>query len=139
MSVPVNQRSEGKLEVCIKARDLCQYTLQITSNPKVFTERYQHALTDEINKTAIEIYESIYSANDIYVNTIEDWGSRKLLQNNAIRKCNRLLVLIDTAKPLFHLASKRVFYWGGKAIEIKNMIRRWKESDADRYRKKLNL
>lgn len=46
MSVPVNQRTEGKLEVCVKAHDLCCYTIQITSNTNTFPEKFQHALTD---------------------------------------------------------------------------------------------
>ena len=36
MSVPVNERSHGKLEACVKARELCVYTLRITVNPKIF-------------------------------------------------------------------------------------------------------
>lgn len=34
MSVPLNERSEGKLEVIVKARELAVYTIQITNNPK---------------------------------------------------------------------------------------------------------
>ena len=48
MSVPVNQRSEGKLEVCLRAHDLCCYTIQITSNQNNFPEKYQRSLTDKI-------------------------------------------------------------------------------------------
>ena len=48
MSVPVNQRTHGKLEACVKARELACYTLQITKNKKVFTEDYQEAITDKI-------------------------------------------------------------------------------------------
>lgn len=54
MSVPVNQRSEGKLEVCVQAHDLCCYTIQIASNKKTFPEQFQHALTDKIVDTAIK-------------------------------------------------------------------------------------
>lgn len=48
MSVPVNQRSESKLEVCVKARDLCVYTLQITANEKIFLPKFQRSITDDI-------------------------------------------------------------------------------------------
>lgn len=36
MSVPVNERSHGKLEACVKAKELSAYTIKITANPKVF-------------------------------------------------------------------------------------------------------
>ena len=56
MSVPVNQRGQGKLEVCTKARDLAVYTLQITKNKKVFAEEYQTAITDKIISLALDIH-----------------------------------------------------------------------------------
>lgn len=56
MSVPVNQRGQGKLEVCTKARDLAVYTLQITKNKKVFVEEYQDAITNKIISTALDIH-----------------------------------------------------------------------------------
>lgn len=49
MPVPVNSRSKSKLEVCIKARELCVYTIKITSNKNVFTEEFQKPLTDGID------------------------------------------------------------------------------------------
>lgn len=53
MSVPVNERSQGKLEACTKAFDLATYTLRITKNKKVFTVEYQEALTDKIISLAL--------------------------------------------------------------------------------------
>lgn len=55
MSVPVNERSQGKLEACTKAFDLATYTLRITKNKKVFTVEYQEALTDKIISLALDI------------------------------------------------------------------------------------
>ena len=92
MSVPVNERSHGKLEACVKARELCVYTLRITVNPKIFKPEYQHALTDKIVDTALEI-----------------------------------------AKPIYHLATKRVIFWSGLAIETRKLIRAWREADRKRY------
>lgn len=56
MSVPVNQRTHGKLEAYTKAYDLAVYTLQITKNKKIFTVEYQEQLTDLIITAALEIY-----------------------------------------------------------------------------------
>lgn len=121
MSVPENERTECKLEACVKALDLAAYTLQITKNKKIFVEEYQNALTDEIIATAIDIYTSIRSANDSFLEKINS-SDILTLQINAIAKCNKLLGLIDIAKPLFHLESRRVYYWGNKIITVRELI-----------------
>ena len=133
MSVPVNQRSEGKLEACLKAHDLCCYTIQITSNPKNFPEKFQHSLTGKIVSTAIDIHTLAWSANNIYVNSTEDFKMRIRLQEEAALKCNVLISLIEVAHRVYHLSSKRVFFWTGKAVETRNLIRGWRDSDRRRY------
>lgn len=133
MSVPVNQRSEGKLEACIKAHDLCCYTIQITSNPKNFPEKYQHSLTDKIVAAAIDIHTLAWSANNVYVNSKEDFQRRIAIQEEAAIKCNVLISLIEVAHRVYHLSSKRVFYWTGKAVETRNLIRGWRDKDRKRY------
>ena len=133
MSVPVNQRSEGKLEACVKAHDLCCYTIQITSNPKNFPEKYQHAMTDKIVSAAIDIHTLAWSANNIYVNSKEDFQRRIALQEEAAIKCNVLISLIEVAHRVYHLSSKRVFHWTGKAVETRNLIRGWRDKDRKRY------
>lgn len=107
MSVPENSRTKSKLEACVKAHDLCCYTLQITSNEKVFTPQFQRSLTDRIVAVAIAIHTDCWTANNIYVRTEDDVRERRRLQEEAARLCNVLLSMIDIAKPLFHLASKR--------------------------------
>ena len=65
MSVPEPRREKSKLEVCVKAHDLCCYTLQITANKKVFTEEYQRSLTDKIVAVALGIHCDCWNANNI--------------------------------------------------------------------------
>ena len=133
MSVPVNRRTESKLEACVQAHDLCCYTLQITSNPKNFPEKFQHSLTDKIIDTAIEIHTLAWSANNIYVNSADDFKNRIALQEAAAIKCNVLISLIEVAHRVFHLSSKRVFYWTSKVVNTRNLIRAWRDKDKKRY------
>ena len=133
MSVPVNQRTHGKLEVCVKAHDLCCYTLQITANKKNFTQEFQESLTNRIVEAAIDIHTLCWSANNILVNSVDDLRERTMYQEKAAIKCNILLSLIDVAKRIFHLSTKRVTYWAEKTIEARNLIRAWRESDLKRY------
>ena len=133
MSVPVNQSTHGKLEVCVKAHDLCCYTLQITANKKNFTQEFQESLTNRIVEAAIDIHTLCWSANNILVNSVDDLRERTMYQEKAAIRCNILLSLIDVAKQIFHLSTKRVTYWAGKTIETRNLIRAWRESDLKRY------
>lgn len=133
MSVPVNQRTHGKLEVCVKAHDLCCYTLQITANKKNFMPEFQEPLTNRIVEAAIDIHTLCWSANNILVNSVDDLRERTMYQEKAAIKCNILLSLIEVAKRIFHLSTKRVTYWAEKTIETRNLIRAWRESDLKRY------
>ena len=108
--------------------------MRITKNPKVFMPEYQTALTNDIINTAKEIFIKCWTANNIKVgDDAENYITRKRLQEEAARECNNLLALIQMAKPLFHLAGKRVKYWGKKTIEVRNEIRDWKAGDSKRY------
>ena len=133
MSVPVNERSHGKLEAGVKAKELSAYTIKITANPKVFKPEYQRALTDRIVETALEVHMLSWSANNVLVNSVEDMRRRLDYQDRAADACNNLLSLIEAAKPVFHLATKRVTYWGGLAIETRKLLRAWREADRKRY------
>lgn len=133
MSVPVNQRTESKLEVFVRAHDLAVYTIKITSNTKNFPEEYRHALTDKITRTAIRIFTKVWAANNVMVRTEDDYRMRRGLQEEAAVLCNVLLPLIEIAWKVFHLESKRVRYWTGKVLDVRKMIRAWREADAGRY------
>ena len=121
------------MEACVKARELCVYTLRITVNPKIFKPEYQHALTDKIVETALEIQNLSWSANNVLVNSAEDMYRRLDYQDRAADACNNLLSLIEIAKPIYHLATKRVIHWSGLAIETRKLIRAWREADRKRY------
>lgn len=136
MSVPKGQQADGKLLVNELARDLAVYTIQITSNPKVFLPQFQTALTNELVRTATNIHKFAWTANNIMVrapNGREQYTLRRENQEMAAAECNNLISLIDIAKPLFHLDTKRCRYWGKKTLEVRNKIRGWMESDAKQY------
>lgn len=136
MSVPVNQRSHGKLEACVKAHDLAVYTLRITKNKKIFTTDYQECLTDHIISAALNIYIFSKAANDLTVRTPQDrdnFDERCKLQKLAIIECGNLMSLILLAKPIFHLSSKRVKYWHTMTKETRCLIKAWSDSDKKRF------
>lgn len=135
MAVAEGERSQSKLEVIVKTLDLATYTIRITNNPKVFLPEYRSSLTDDIIRTAKDIYIDAWTANNVLVKTADDWKIRKALQERAARNCNNLLALMQMAKSVFHLKSKRVKYWGEKTITVRGYIRDWRDGDSQRYGK----
>lgn len=141
MSVNVGQRNvpdtpqNRQLEAGIKARDLAIHTIKICNNKNIFLPEYQSALTDDIIRTAKDIYKNVKAANDIRVKKEdpETWEERNRLQKMAVRNCRDLISCISLAKPLFHLKGRKVKYWRDLTIETKEKIMKWHESDVKRY------
>ena len=133
--VRVEDRGEGKFDTLTKALRLASYTTDITDNKKIFTPDHEKT-TEKIVNLAWNIYHRARIANDIRVENADDLMERRKLQNQAIAECDQLLTAIQIAKRVFHLRLKRVKFWGEMVEEVKNHLRKWRESDADRFRKK---
>lgn len=84
VTVRVIDRKESKLDVLVYAKELCQYTLHIAKNEKVFPKRDRWILTKPIVDYTIFIYTSLIEANEIKVETREDYVKRRNLQKNAL-------------------------------------------------------
>lgn len=125
-----------QLDAAWEARELALYTIQICNNKNIFLPEYQSALTDDIIRTAKDICMHGWTANNIRVTDSkrkELFAYRNKLQRQAILDCNNLLALIGLARPLYHLKGKKVKYWSEKTLKTRNYIKKWKESDQDRY------
>ncbi len=134
MSVPEGKRTTGKLQVLVKARDVAIYTLRIVRNEKIFTPDYQRSMTDDIVACAKGMYLDASEANDIRVCDKKTNLQRSDLQEKAIHESERLLHLIELAKLVYHLSSRRVKFWGSLVIESENLLRSWHDSDKKRYK-----
>ena len=132
--MPVPKRGHGELEVNTKARALTVYTLKILENEKWFPQT-QKAFITKLQDCVIEIQALCWEANEIKVaGNAERYKRRIDLQDQAAEKCNRMNMLIETAKPLFHLQSKRVRFWIKQTSDLRNMIRGWRENDIKRLK-----
>lgn len=136
MSVTVDNRGQGELVVNTKARSLTVYTLVILENEKWFPQS-QKAFITKLQDCVIEIQAKCWEANNIKVqDNAERYALRMKLQDEAASLCNRMMMLIETAKPLFHLESKRVRYWIKQTKELRDVIRGWHEKDMERLKPK---
>lgn len=133
MSVPVSHRSENKLEVAMCSRELCTYTLHITSNDKIFIPQHYNTLTSKLQSLVINIHDKVWRAINLKITSFEKFNERRRLQTEAINDCNSLLSLINIAHRLFHLSGKRIEYWSGLTIKTLKLIINFKDSDSRRY------
>ena len=134
MSVPVPKRKTGELDVNTLARALCVYTLRITANPKTF-QPDQVSYTELLRRCAIQIHTMCWRANNIRVaGSQQRYEDRITAQARAADLCNDLYAMIEVAKPLFHLSSKRVIYWQKQVVNVRNHIRAWHDVDVKRLK-----
>ncbi|MCD7864048.1 MAG: hypothetical protein LUG61_11235 [Lachnospiraceae bacterium] len=139
MSVPENERGDRKMQVFVKANDLVNYTIRICCNKKVFLPEYQNALTNDIIRTAKDIFIFAWEANEIRVTDNQGkvsqtkYVERRRLQEISIRRCNDLLALMQMAKRLFHLKARRIKYWGRRTTEARELLVKWRDADTRRY------
>lgn len=134
MAVPVNKRGENTLEVWLKAVDLAKYTMEITANTKNFPGRYR-VMTDRINDAAIGAAGKLWKANKVFIGNGCDPRAkqdRAYLQNSAINDLDDLLFLIDLAGKALHRPTKKTAFWAEKAIAVKRLAVKWRESDRSR-------
>lgn len=132
MSVQKDKREEGKLALSMLARNHAVYVIQITKNPKVFKPEYSE-FTDGLIKKSTDIFHCIWGANNVLVNSRQTYEIRRKYQELAAMNCNILLADLAIARKLFHLSSRRMKFWTGTVVEIRNKTRAWTNSDAKRY------
>ena len=114
--------------------DLCDYTLQITSNEKHFPKRYRWNITNRILQITFDIDDHLIYANSVYVRP-ED-GSllrRQTHQLEALELTNVLLRNIDRAYRRLGIDSDRIEFWTGQIKELQRLIRGWYRKDKERY------
>ena len=135
MAVPEGKRTESKLEVQTKARELANYTTTICSNEKIFPKRDRWILTNRIVNTVLTIMEEVDTANDIYVSTKVDFDLRRTSQTIALSYTARLLGLMQLAYEKYNIEDKRIKYWTQLVVDTRELIKKWRQSDSNRYKK----
>ena len=134
MSVPKGQRNESRLAVQVKCEELVRHTVHIMAG-KAFDQRYAE-LHARILDAAIGAGQDVWEANGIYVgDNPRRWIERRDLQERACRELDTLLYLMTISRRLDHLRSGKYRYWACLAREARDMARKWRDSDARRYRR----
>ena len=122
--------AENELRVILKAKDLAEHTLRITSNCNRYPKKYRFSLVDKMQNKSLEIYENLYEANrtDIKNYRLE----RSELQTKAITKCDEFLFYIELSMKLNIINVKSMEYWSKMVSDVKHMAIAWRTKDKER-------
>lgn len=118
------------LQVILKAKDLAEHTLRITSNCNRYPKKYRFSLVDKMQIKALEIYESLMEANRTDIRTYKK--ERNELQTKAITYCDELIFYIELSFKLNIINAKSMEYWSKMVSDIKHMAIAWRTKDKGR-------
>ena len=122
--------AENELQVILKAKDLAEHTLRLTSNCNRYPKKYRFSLVDKIQNKALEIYEYLYEANRT---DLKLYGrERSELQTKAITQCDELLFYIELSYKLNIINDRSMGYWSKMVTDVKHMAIKWRSKDKER-------
>lgn len=134
MSVRKGERSEGKLQVLNKARELKRYTLGIIRSEKNFPKStrwlYAYPIAEEIRKACV----CIRHANSVFVTCEEELRYRRVEQTKAHAHLDALLDLIDDVYDAAYITGRQVDYWTGLILQTDDLLKAWMKSDKEKYK-----
>ena len=131
--ITVDKATGSNFRVLNTASDLVSYTDKVTQNRKNFSELARHTTAKYLRDAANEICRCLSDANYISDKTFTKLETRLELQEQAIRACNYMLVLIERAQLDGHIDIRRRQYWGNKVTSLRRAITSWHSSDKQRY------
>lgn len=122
--------ADEKLKVILKAEELAEHTLRVTSNCNRYPKKFRFSLVDKMQKKALEIYEKLHEANRT---DIKDYKRERLeLQTGAITYCDQLLFYIELSYKLNIINDKSMEYWSKMVADVKHMAIAWRTKDRER-------
>ena len=117
-----------EMQVVLKAIDLIEHTLRITSNINHYPKKYRHSLVDRMQLKSMDIYESLHEANRKNLRTCR--AKRQELQTDAITYCDQLLIYIELSHKLNLITANSMEYWSKQVKDIKHMAIAWRTKEA---------
>ena len=121
--------SEQKLDVIIKAGNLMEYSMRVTSNRKRYPVKYIQ-LVKRIQNKSMDIYEYLLEANRLKMDTSK--VERLELQTKAITACDKISRFIEMSMNLNIIGSDTVEHWQKLIDDVKYMTIAWREKDKKR-------
>ena len=128
------EKTEGKYDILLEAKELAGYTLKITSNEKNFPKRYRFTVTNKAQEISMNIVEWLIMANEIYPNSRMELEERLLYMKKARAACRSLLTLVDIAASTFGIKPSTLEEWTRKITKLKSQTTGWIMKDRERFK-----
>lgn len=122
--------AENELKVILKAKELAEHTLRVTSNCNRYPKKYRFSLVDKMQNKSLEIFEYLHEANRTDLKSYR--RERLELQTKAITHCDELLFYIELSQKLNIINMKSMEYWSKMVTDIKHMAIAWRSKDKER-------
>ena len=121
----------SELGVIAKAKELSGYILTVTAkSPK----RFRFTLTSRLQNYALDVIESLYLANEVFVGKSEALkGKRLALQHEALTKLKMLTYIAQLAMEQEGILYKQYQQISRLAYDCRNMLGAWINSDRRRF------
>lgn len=122
--------ADTELKVILKAKELAEHTLRITSNCNRYPKKYRFSLVDKMQIKSLNIYEALMEANRTDIREYK--RERSELQTRAITYCDELLFYIELSQRLNIVNVQSMEYWSKMVSDIKHMAIAWRSNDRKR-------
>lgn len=122
--------AQKELQVILKAKELAEHTLRVTSNCNTYPKKYRFSLVDKMTNKALDIYINLMEANRTDFRAYA--RERSELQTKAISNCDILMSLIEMSYKLNIINDKRMKYWSKMVKDVKHMAIAWRTKDKQR-------
>lgn len=117
-------------DTILKAMELAEHTLRVTSNCNRYPKKWRFSLVDKMQNKALEIYEKLHEANKT---DLRDYKRERLeLQTQAITYCDQLLFYIEMSQKLQIINTKSMEHWSKLVKDVKHMTISWRTGDKKR-------
>ena len=111
--------AETELQVILKAMELSEHTLRLTSNCNRYPKKYRFSLVDKMQNKCLCIYESLMEANRT---DIREYKRERLeLQTKAITYCDEMLFYIELSMKLNIINPKSREDWSTMVHDLKHL------------------
>ena len=122
---------QSDLAVITKAKDLCSYIMTVTDkSPK----RFRFTLTSRLQNYSLDIIESLYRANEVFVKKgdAEKSAQRLDYQHQALTNIKLLSYMAQLAMEQGCILPKQYEQITKKASDCQNLLGAWMNSDRKR-------
>ena len=133
-----SDRTPGKFDIPLKAKELAGYTIRITSNEKNFPKRYRFTVTAKIQEKAMYIVDCIMMAWELYPNNQIELDRKILYLKEAKASCRSMSTMIEIAASTFNVNAGTFEHWIRQVTELRDHINAWILSDIGRFKKGAN-